>query len=267
MGSSRCALVTLIAATGVLAARPAAAQDNYEIQVYGSELVAPGATMVELHSNYTTRSGVDLAPGQYSTRHAEHETLEITHGFNDFLEIGYYNFTTIQPGTGFDWVGTHVRPRVSVPARWHWPVGLSLSQEIGYQKKAYSPDTWTYEIRPIIDQQLGRFYWSINPSLEIALKGPDAGHRPEFSPNVQVGVDVSHKVNLALEYYGSFGPLFDFEAFRNTEQELFPAINYNFGPDWEFNLATGIALTSHTDVVGLKMIIGHRFGIASHRGA
>ncbi len=31
----------------------ASAQDNYEIQVYGSETVEPGHTMVELHSNFT----------------------------------------------------------------------------------------------------------------------------------------------------------------------------------------------------------------------
>jgi hypothetical protein len=28
-------------------------QDNYEIQVYGSETVLPKTTIVELHSNYT----------------------------------------------------------------------------------------------------------------------------------------------------------------------------------------------------------------------
>jgi hypothetical protein len=29
------------------------AQDNYEIQVYGSDMVAPAHTMFELHSNFT----------------------------------------------------------------------------------------------------------------------------------------------------------------------------------------------------------------------
>jgi hypothetical protein len=29
------------------------AQDNYEIQVYGSDLVDPAHTMVELHNNFT----------------------------------------------------------------------------------------------------------------------------------------------------------------------------------------------------------------------
>jgi len=34
-------------------AKVAAAQGNYEIQVYGADTVAPKNLMVELHSNYT----------------------------------------------------------------------------------------------------------------------------------------------------------------------------------------------------------------------
>src|SRR6185437_2287482 len=44
----------ILAAIALCAASiPAAAQENYEIQVYGSETVAPHVTMFELHSNYT----------------------------------------------------------------------------------------------------------------------------------------------------------------------------------------------------------------------
>jgi hypothetical protein len=39
--------------TVIFLASPIRAQENYEIQVYGSELVEPGHTMVELHSNFT----------------------------------------------------------------------------------------------------------------------------------------------------------------------------------------------------------------------
>jgi len=38
------------------------AQDNYKIQVYGSETVAPKSTMVELHSNFTA-DGFKSLPG------------------------------------------------------------------------------------------------------------------------------------------------------------------------------------------------------------
>ena len=36
------------------------------------------------------------------------------------------------------WVGTHIRPRVAVPERYHLPVGISLSTEIGYQRAIFS---------------------------------------------------------------------------------------------------------------------------------
>jgi hypothetical protein len=32
---------------------------------------------------------------------------------------------------------------------------VSLSQEIGYQRRDFSPDTWTWEIRPIVDKKIG----------------------------------------------------------------------------------------------------------------
>ena len=55
----RVAVTMLAVAWCLLAAGRLAAQDNYEIQVYGAELVPVRATMLELHSNYTT-SGVLL---------------------------------------------------------------------------------------------------------------------------------------------------------------------------------------------------------------
>ena len=57
----------------------AAAQDNYEIQVYGYDTVAPGHTMLELHSNFTVDGSETVVGGVLPTNHATHETLETTH--------------------------------------------------------------------------------------------------------------------------------------------------------------------------------------------
>jgi hypothetical protein len=51
--SCRHLTISCLLATLSLAATLARAQDNYEIQVYGFDLVDPGHTMVELHSNFT----------------------------------------------------------------------------------------------------------------------------------------------------------------------------------------------------------------------
>jgi hypothetical protein len=73
------------------------AQGNYEVQVYGSDLVAPNVTMVELHSNFTASGTKGVIDGVLPTNHAEHETVEITHGFDEWFECGFYFFTSIQP--------------------------------------------------------------------------------------------------------------------------------------------------------------------------
>src|SRR5258708_2689256 len=71
---------------------PAFSQENYEIQVYPSETVAPGATMVELHSNFAFQGMKTAEAGVRPANHALHETLEVTHGFTDWFEIGFYVF-------------------------------------------------------------------------------------------------------------------------------------------------------------------------------
>jgi hypothetical protein len=102
--SSRVALLALFAA--VILAPFAHAQDNYEIQVYGSDIVPPRSTMVEIHSNFTVSGSKTVRNGVLPTNHAEHETLELTQGINAWAEVGFYVFTSIQPGEGWQWVGS-----------------------------------------------------------------------------------------------------------------------------------------------------------------
>src|SRR6201984_3544473 len=102
-------LLILIPSLAILLfSHPAAAQDNYEIQVYGYDQVEPHHTMVELHSNFTIDGSKNMQDGVLPTNHAEHETIEITHGFTDWFETGFYIFTSARNGQGWDWVGDHV---------------------------------------------------------------------------------------------------------------------------------------------------------------
>ena len=242
----------------LLPPRAARAQANYEIQVYGSSLVDPGHTMVELHSNFTVDGRAAAVDGLLPTNHAFHETLEITHGFTPWLECGFYVFTSARDGQGWNWVGDHIRPRVAVPESWHWPVGVSLSQEIGYQRRIFSTDTWTWEIRPIVDKQMGRWYWALNPALEKAITGENAGRGWEFSPNAQVTYDFTAQVTGALEYYGALGPVAGFDPAPEQQHQLFAAVDLNVSPKWEINLGVGRGFTDSTDRWLVKTIFGYR---------
>jgi hypothetical protein len=213
------------------------AQDNYEIQVYGSETVEPGSTMVELHSNFTASGSKSLLDGMIPTNHALHETVEITHGFNIFTSLNQY-------GYGYGWVGDHIRPRVRVPPDWKWPVGVSMSAEFGYQRALYSPDTWTLELRPIVDKQIGRWYLSFNPTVDRAFHGPSVSSGIVFSPNVKVGYDI-----------------------RDQMQQFFPSIDLNVSPKWEFNAGVGVGVTRSTDHLIVKFILGRRFDFGKPKAA
>jgi hypothetical protein len=237
----------------------ATAQDNYEIQVYGSDMVAPAHTMVELHSNFTVEGSKTVVDGVQPTNHAMHETVEITQGFSDWFETGFYIFTTIQPKGGWEWVGDHIRPRVRVPESWHWPVSVSLSNEIGYQRHAFSADTWTWEIRPIVDRKLGRWYWSFNPTLDRSWHGPGVNKGVEFSPNAKFSFDFTKRIAGGLEYYAAYGPVTGFDPLRDQEQQILPAIDVDFGPQWEFNFGVGVGVTHSTDHLLVKCIVGRRF--------
>jgi hypothetical protein len=239
---------------------PAAlAQGNYEIQVYGADTVRPRTTMVELHSNFTAQGQKDYLDGVAPTNHAVHETLEITQGVTSWSEIGFYVFTSIKPDAGFDWVGDHIRPRVRAPDSWHWPVGVSLSQEIGYQRPRFSPDTWTWEIRPIVDKQKGRLYWSINPALERTLHGPGIHEGMDFAPGVKVGWDFTKVVSAGVEYYADYGNIADILPLHEQQQQIFLVSDLNVSPKWEINFGAGIGPTAATDRWLIKGILGRRF--------
>jgi len=249
----------------VLAALPLSAQDNYEIQVYGSDTVAAGHTMVELHSNLTIEGFKTISQGVLPDEHQIHETIEITQGWTDWFETGFYIFTSYGPNQGYQWVGDHIRPRVRVPEKWHWPVGLSLSTEIGYQRPGFSADTWTWEIRPIVDKQWHSWYLGFNPALERSFHGPGVSSGVGFSPNFKVAYSVSRKLSAGLEYYGSLGPITGFDPLYMQQQQIVPTIDYDFGPNWEFNLGMGVGVTRSTDHLLLKMIIGRRFQFITPR--
>ena len=61
------------------------------------------------------------------------------------------------------------------------------------------------------------------------------------------------------EYYGALGPLSGFDPKREQQHQIFPAIDLNVSPKWEFNFGVGVGLTRSTDHLIFKMIVGRRF--------
>ena len=162
------------------------------------------------------------------------------------------------------WVGDHIRPRIKVPESWGWPVGVSLSTEIGYQRSVYSTDTWTWEIRPIIDKAIGRWYFAINPALERTLHGADVNQGLGFAPSAKISYDFSRIVSGGIEYYADYGRLDHFSPTQDQQRQIFVVTDLNVSPLWEINIGIGIGTTAATDHLIVKAILGRRFDWGRH---
>jgi hypothetical protein len=259
------------------------AQDNYEIQVYPSVTIPPKVLLTELHSNYTVQGGTTVQNGFLPTQGQEHETIELTQGIKDWAEVGFYIFTEEENGTGVQWVGDHIRPRVRAPDRWNLPVGLSVSNEIGYARAPYSNPTWSWQIMPIIDKAIGKWYGSVNTTLvwDIHSVPPPRTYTPverdayyrdvapkgvTFGPAATITYQPNKYYNFGLEYYGYYGGLNHIVSLHNQQQQFFPAINLFLSPKWEINAGVGWGATASTDHLIVKVILGHYFnwGLPKH---
>ena len=235
------------------------AQEGYEIQVYSSPTVPKGNTMVELHGNYTADGERQVVDGVYPTHHEGHATIEITHGFTSCFELGFYIFNCLGDGNRTNYVGSHIRPRIRVPDSWNWPVGVSLSTEVGFAKKEFSADQYTLEIRPIVDKTINKFYISLNPVVERSLKGVNSNKGFIFSPNAKIAFDNAALITPGLEYYGALGAFGHFDSGPLQEQQLFLTVDLHVNPIWEFNAGYGQGLTNVTDRSVVKFYVGRRF--------
>jgi hypothetical protein len=255
-GCNGAALAVLL----VFSAHRAAAQDLFEIQVYPYETVEPHNTMVEFHTNYFPSAHAEPPPGEFALHHQAHATLEVTHGFTPHFELAGYLVTAPHvPGDAGEIAGVRIRPRVRFPELRNFPFKVSLSFELGFNARAFEPNTRTLELRPILERSDGRLYLSINPDLSAALKGPDSGKAPEFEPGVKVSWETIPKIALGVEYYGATGPITNFDRATNQRHLLFPTVDLNVSPDWELNFGIGRGLTDASPQWVLKSILGYRF--------
>jgi len=238
--------------------KPLIAQDNYEIQIYEASLVEKHHTMFELHTNYTAIGSTVPANDMFYSDNLFHATLEVTHGFTKWMEVGAYVFTSIGSDGRTGFAGTHIRPRVACPESMNLPVGLSLSGEFGYQKLGFFGNHWIVEFRPIIDKKAGNFYFSFNSTVDwLADKGPKRGW--QFNPCFKASYETG-KLIPGLEYYMGLGYFGQFDPFPAQKHQLFMSFDYDISSDWEFNAGIGTGLSSGSDKLILKCIIGRRFG-------
>ena len=248
---------TFLLCTMLLVKNFVTAQADNEIQVYASPTIQPKWTIFELHNNYTFKGSKFLVNQKVARWY--NTTLEITHGFGKNFEIGFYTFAGIEPNGGYTYLGNQVRPRITVPEKWKWPFGASLSVEFGF----FRPDDtthffWQGEVRPIIDKTFGDWYFSFNPNIDFTISGNDKGIG--ISPQFKTVYTMKQKVGFGIEYYGSLGQFRDILPLKMQEHLIGPMIDLYLHPMWEINGGFLFGLTDNSNQRIFKILLGRRIG-------
>ncbi len=202
------------------------------------------------------RAATTACTNNAATSHVGHETIEATTGVTSWSEIGMYAFSNEDRVSGVQYVGSSLRPKVRVPDSWRLPVGVALSMELEYDRPALSTDTWSWEIRPIIDKAVGRWYASVDPTLVRTLQGTGVANGLEFSPSAKVNYDVTRIVSAGIEYYSAYGRIGRFAPAADRIQQIFAAADLHASAAWEVNFGVGAAATPATNHLVAKLILG-----------
>lgn len=230
------------------------AQADNEIQVYAAPTVGRGATMVELHSNYTFDGPEGLSDPK-SARWTN-ETLEVTHGFGDNFEVGFYTFTAFSPDGSYQYLGNNIRPRYTFALQ---PVGLSISAEFGF----FRPDSesgfdFQGELRPIVDKSFNNLYLAFNPN--VAFEPGEDKMEVHLTPQLKAVYTIAQVIGLGIEYYTDLGTFARLEPGRQQEHLLGPMFDLFASPNWELNTGLLFGLTPGSNQTIFKILVGRRFG-------
>jgi hypothetical protein len=232
------------------------AQADNEIQVYASPITPDGVTFLELHQNYTFK-GSDYLADPHSA-HWLNETVEITRGFGGSVESGLYFFTGISPSGKVEFLGSHIRPRVTVPESWGWDVGASVSMELGFIKPdGESKFVMDGELRPIVDKTIGNFYCAFNPNIGFVFTGSEKEARIE--PQLKAYYNVDNQFGVGIEYYSSLGTFSAIDPGSVQEHVLGPMFNLLSSSSWELETGFLFGLTPNSNHQVFKLLIGRRF--------
>lgn len=255
-------LARLAFAIVLLAATAARAQDCFDIQVYDSETAPPGGVGLETHINHvfdgTTQAALD---GELPTDGQTHLTLEPHIGVTRWSELGaYIQFVLDSEGDGH-WGGFKLRYKMRLPRRFaHGIIGLALNVELSVVPQTYEANVYGSELRPIFDVTWRRFYFAINPIVDIDFAGAFAG-RPQLQPALKASVAaLPSLLYFGVEYYTNFGPITGFLPAAEQTHRLFAVVDvaHPITPrlGLAVNFGVGYNLTGNGDRWVVKGIIG-----------
>jgi hypothetical protein len=237
----------------------AAAQNLFEVQVFPDETLERGQTTIEFH-NVLMPSGTVLPDRMLDPSSHLHLSFEVTHGWTDDLETGF--FVETSPSTDdrhAALTGFHLRPKFRFHEWERFPFHVSVSLEYAFLKQpGDSSFRQALAITPILERHVRRFEMSFNPAVEVGLRGPEAGSSPVFEPSAKLASRLTRTMWLGVEYYAEAGSIRHFEPLAEQHHVVFPVLDFRSSAGWDVNVGIGRGLTGSSEHWVVKWIVGLR---------
>lgn len=244
---------TLLGGAALFLSHAAQALNYYELEVYPYKTASKGETELEFFSSYTRRGTQDL-PEPDNNKGLTRNTLEIAHGITDKTEVaGYVDYAHARGANDWDRKANRVRVRTRFAEKGELPVDLGLYAEAEFPRQG--DKDIEFELRGIIEKDLGKWTFDVNPIFEKVLKGAAKNQGWELQYAASVIYRLNERWRPRLDFFGDFGLLRDFEG-RNQQKHLIsPAVDVMLGHGLSasFGVAFGQSQASEQQILRTRV--------------
>jgi hypothetical protein len=141
------------------------------------------------------------------------------------------------------------------PPGWSARVRLGVNVEVSALPARFEAGRWGLEVRPIAAWSGARLRLAVNPIVGVSF----TGGAPTFEPAAQVLYEFPGAASFGLESYAGLGPLPGLSPARDQQHYLYEVANLLAVRGLELNVGVGQGLTSASNALVFKMIVGYTF--------
>ena len=221
------------------------ALNYFELEVYPYKTAAPGEVEFENFTSYTRRGSQDLSAPE-NNKGLTRSTFEVGYGVTKKIEVaGYVDYSRARGQDDWDLKASRWRARTRFAEKGELPVDLGLYAEVGLPRKG--DNDVEFELRGIVEKDLGKWTLDVNPIFEKVLKGVEKNAGWELQYAASAIYRLNERWHPRLDFFGDFGLLRDFAGRDQQKHLISPAVDIFFGHGMSATFGMGYGLTKASE--------------------
>lgn len=244
---------TLLGGAALLLSHATHALNYFELEVYPYKTAAPGEVELENFTTYTRRGSQNI-PVPDNSQGLTRNSFEAGYGVTEKTEVaGYIDYSRSRGQGDWNLKASRLHAHTRFAEKGELPVDLGLYAEVEFPRK--DDNDAEFELRGIIEKDLGKWTLDINPIFEKVLKGTEKNQGWELQYAASVIYRLNERWRPRLDFFGDFGPLRDFEGRDEQKHLISPAVDIMFGHGLSasFGIAYGQTRASEQQLVRARV--------------